>query len=297
MWINQLSKIVLALAIIALLNPIDAQYKRKKKKSDFFGGARDFSVYRNTGIQFEIGPTYTFGGKTINAQSNDSLGRIQKYELNPGGNWGVFANVGMAHILLKGFKYKAKGADGKRTEIKKLLILSYLDWGVGVKMLRGNEQSTYSSYFANGTGPIGSPVEGKRSFMNNYAFGRITAHRLFDLTKKWSIDFGLGANFDYRFAQNFKESGAFSSAASTSSKPMMVALHTELGFTYTVKRGTFINIGASTPLVGIQSARFPEFQSKYWPVLFKFKVIKLLKVKNKKGCPPVQKAPGDTKTD
>jgi hypothetical protein len=47
----------------------------------------------------------------------------------------------------------------------------------------------------------------------------------------------------------------------------------------------------------MQMARFPEFQSKYLPVLFNIKLIKFLKVKAKNGCPPVNKAPGDTKTD
>lgn len=250
------------------------------KRSKAFG-ARDFRELRNYGFQFSLGPTYllTKSKNETFRQTDTTTLRPYDYTFDPKGLIGVFGEFGMAHFPIEP---KLKIA-GKR-------IISYLDWGVGFKLLRGYEKTTITNYFANGDYMNGTIGEGK--FYNGYAYGRITLHRNFHFGKTFFLDNGLGLNVDYKVIgdkyQNYQEARLVPTQKYQDN--LMAQLHYDLGFGFKLKRGSYLIPGIQLPIMGFYewnkgNPRLFWFSSQYRPMLIKVKYIWLLEKKKKKnGC-------------
>ena len=270
------------LLIILLLtfSSLNAQRDLTPNRRNKAFGSRDFRELRNYGFQFSLGPTYllTKSKNETYRQTDTTTLRPYEYTFDPKGLIGVFGEFGMAHFPIEP---KLKIA-GKR-------IISYVDWGVGFKLLRGYEKTTITQFYANGDYLNGSVSESK--FYNGYGYGRITLHRNFHFGKTFFLDNGLGLNIDYKIiGESTNNQVAQLKNTQKFQSNLMAQMHYDLGFGFKLKRGSYLIPGIQLPIMGFYewnkgNPRLYCFSSQYRPMLIKVKYIWLLEKKKKKnGC-------------
>ncbi len=253
-------------------------------------GKRDFRNLSNTGLQFSFGPTYQFTRSVNKTYQSDVLlnGNRFRYTHDPGGRIGVFAELGMAHFPPGNPKFGLK----KR-------IISYFDWGLGFKLLGGTEQTIID--YTDASGNILSSETGQGKYYNGYAYGRITAHNYFNITKGVFIDNGLGLNLDYRVLENRDYEAPVLPETQYFHKNFVAQIHYDFGIGFRLKRGSYIIPGLQIPIVGIYewnnfNPALRWYSSGYWPVMFHIKFIRLFE-KRAKGCPAVETNDADRQRD
>lgn len=256
------------------------------KKRDAFG-TRDFRNLSHTGLQIQLGPTYMFTKK----QGVDSLNPMEtgyrgNYSFDPDGKVGFYGELGLFHFPKKDNLFS--------------LLVTYWDWGLGMKYFRGSEGIHLDRTDA--LGNVVSEDDNVYKFGHGNVYGRISLHRHFMMVKNWFLVTSLGLNFDYRLITAGDNDYNWDPMTDESSfyKPFYAQMHAGLGFCYRLKRGSYLTLGARTPVLGYESftpnidgsgqkeSRFgnPAFNwysSKYWPVLFQVKYMFLFE-KRQKGC-------------
>jgi hypothetical protein len=273
--------------IILISGGISAQKNLRpgssKKRSQVFGGAQDFGNYQPRGLQFSFGPTYTLTSRKNETIKPDSLynGQRFRYQQDPSGLLGLSLDIGMAHFPMKTPRFKIAGNPFR--------ILSYWDWGLGVKLYGGKENTLLEYTDATGKNVISSEA-GEGKFYNTYASAHVTAHKIvYFKNPKIFIDNGLGVNFDYRIIQGSqKYEGVHFPENERFQKDAAVQLHYDLGFGIKLKRGSYFIPSVSTPILGFYewnggTPAIKWFSSDYWPITVKAKFIFLFKQKSK-GC-------------
>jgi hypothetical protein len=254
-----------------------------KKRSQVFGGAEDFSSYKPNGLQFSFGPTYTLTSRKNETIKPDSLynGQRFRYQQDPSGLLGLALDIGMAHFPMKTPRFTIAG--------KPFRLLSYWDWGLGVKLYGGKEQTLVEYTDATGNLVISSET-GEGKFYNTYASAHITAHKIFYFKNpKFFIDNGLGVNGDYRIVQGSQQyAGIHFTENQRFQKNLAVQLHYDLGFGIKLKKGSYFIPSVSTPILGFYewnggTPAIKWFSSDYWPITVKAKFIFLFKQKSN-GC-------------
>lgn len=259
----------------------------------------DYIIVTNDGIHFAIGPTYMIPSKPVSGVLTDNLGARGNYKITPKGQFGFFAEVGLAHFP------KWKGIPIK--PLKKSRIIDYFDWSVGFRQLRGKE-STHVD-IKNALGEIVQSHHGEGSFTNNYVFARISAHSLIyygkkkiDKARKHFIDQSLGFNFDYNFIngnKNYNDTSFSHPLELKFQKPFLAQVHYSLGLGIRLNRAWMIIPGVQIPIVSAYewngfNAKLNWFTSQYWPIQAQIKVIKLFERPPKCG---VYGDPKDTELD
>jgi hypothetical protein len=260
-------------------------YKAKKKKKDFFGGARDYRDFRSTGFQFQLGPSYTFTRSTNETEKSDpaSLGNRFQYVQDPAGRLGVFGEIGLAHFITKDPFFKF----GR--------FVDYIDYGIGFKLNGGKETTTFDNLDA--LGNVVTTTTGEGKFYHGSVYARFAIHKLHYLKGgKYFFDHSIGLNADYRVLGGDESNydGYYIAETQRFAKPLAVQLHYDLGFGIKLKRGSYLIPGVQLPVLGIQqwhnggNPSFQWYSNNYYPVYFKIKFIKLL-VKKSNGCNPGSK--------
>lgn len=254
------------------LNPRNA-----KGKKGVFGGAEDFKEYRYSGLQLSIGPTFTIPThRTPVTQSYSFHGGEYKQTKKPNGLPGIMAEVGMVHFP-KRSKLSIKA---------KYIFISYIDWGVGVKLLRGLETTTLDQI-----SPIAQQISSESGkFDNLFASVRFTVHKNFYIGKKYFIDNGFGVNADFNFLR--KENIYTTLNPTYFHHPLMIHFHYELGFGIKLSRRSMLVPSVQVPIFGFHEWRkgasdFKWFDSNYYPMHFKIKWTYLFE-KKVKGCAPAR---------
>jgi len=252
-------------------------FTMRKKNSKAFGGSRDFSDYRPYGLQLSFGPSYTFTRLKNETVSPDSTyqGQRFRYEQDPAGRIGFYAEVGMAHYPMKKPKVILFGNR----------LLSYVDWGLGVKIHGGKETTTVQYTDASGTNII-AEEKGNGDFYNIYGTARFAAHFNYYFPNNIHfIDNGLGINGDYRVGGgNQSYDGIHFPETQRFQNNLGVQLHYDLAFGWKMRRGYYIMAGPQLPILGLYewnkgNPSINWFSSKYYPVIFKVKFIWLFKKK------------------
>lgn len=259
-----------------------------KGKKDLFGGASDFNEYRPFGLQLSVGPTFTLATRKTPITTNYSaIGRSYDLTTTPKGLPGIFAEVGMIHFPKKRSKLSQK---------LKYIFVSYIDWGVGIKMLNGNE-TTRIDLLDPVTNNVIATDEQTGQFRNLFASARVTVHKNFYIGKKYFIDNGFGVNLDFNFKR--QEGSAYTDFVTAAvpgrhyfHQPFMAHVHYELGFGIRLSRRSMLIPSVQVPIFGINEWRkgasdFKWFDSNYYPMLAKIKWTYLFQKKTK-GCPPAQ---------
>ncbi len=281
-------KHLIVITILFLSGGVYAQrdFTPSSKKQAF--GTRDFRNLGSTGLQFQLGPAYSFTKIKTSSEDFSNGSARGNYTTDPGGRFGVYVEIGLAHFP------------------KKKKFYSYIDWGLGFKYLGGKEKTMIN--YTDVAGNVISTDEGKDKFYNGYAYGRFSLHKevTFKKTEKLVLDNSLGFNVDYRVITDDQSSDYHNvyalqfSAGTYYHKPFVAQLHYGLGFRFKLRRGTYFIPGFRLPILGIQewnrgkpSLRW--FSSKYYPVLFQLKIINVFKKRKKGNCPAVETNEEDRK--
>lgn len=268
-----------------------AQYKPKKRRSDFFGGAEDYRDISKNALQISFGPNYTLSRlKNETVDGVDNLNRPINYTIDPAGRVGGFIDIGMAHYRFKksrvlGAIYKMRGEKGEIKWIGANLI-HRVDWGLGFDYIGGTEKTTTN--YLDLMGNVINTVEGQGKFYNGYLYGRFTADRFTLLSDNWHLETGLGVNFNYMIMEGSQDYSEPVFAEQKFQKNFMAQIHGHLGFQYRVRRGDYLVFGFYLPAIGVYEANRLKptvqwFSSNYWPVHLQVKWIHHF-TKKSNGC-------------
>jgi len=257
-----------------------------KSRKDVFGGASDFKEYRYFGLQLSAGPTFMLTRRVPVTQRYDA---VRPYDITtkPHGLPGFFVEAGMIHIPKKRSKLSQK---------LKYIFVSYYDWGLGFKLLGGEEFSDITALDPITYQPLGTTNYAGR-FYNGYAYGRITAHKNIYFKQKYFVDNGLGLNFDFNVMRS-PEANAYSAEMLALGKPQyfqapaVFQLHYELGLGMKLNRRSMLILSAQTPIMGFMEWRggnpsLKWFDTNYQPLMLKLKWTYLFE-KKVKGCAPAK---------
>ncbi len=284
-------KIVLSfLFVIGLLNISTAQRnlnpRNAKGKKDLFGGAADYNEYRPYGLQISAGPTFMLTRRHPVTTRYESIGRSYELTTTPLGLPGFFVEAGMLHYPKR----------SKLSKALKYVFVSYIDWGVGVKVFNGQETTRVNQLDPLTLSVIGTD-EYIGKFSNVFASARVTFHKNIYLGKKYFIDNGLGINVDYNFQRD--EAPGYTALVHqtipdlhTFHHPLVAQIHYELGFGIRLNRRSMLIPSVQAPILGLHEWRggasaLKWFDSNYYPLLVKVKWTYLFQ-KRSKGCPPAQ---------
>ena len=235
-------------------------------------------IVRNDGIQWSFGPTYQLTKKRSDWKQGSFPDYTGQYATSPTGGIGFFTEIGMAHFP-------------KWTPFFSNRILDYLDWGIGFKSLAGKEETLpdeTSSLSRLGLG----------EYRNGFLTARISAHTLIyvgkkkiDLAKKYFIDNGIGIDFGYNlWGRNQDYSGQYNAVDQRFYPKFSMQIHYNIACGIRFNRALMCLPGIQLPILGISQwnglgANMNWFSSKYWPIQFNIKFIRLLE--KKPNCAPV----------
>lgn len=260
-----------------------------KRRSDVFGGAADFKEYRPFGLQISAGPTFMLTRKIPITKQIETPFRDYEITTKPNGLPGIFVEVGMLHFP------KKRSNLSKRL---KYIFVSYIDWGIGFKLLRGEEQSKVTTLDPN-TGAVLSSInpDPLGAFSNGFISGRVTLHKNFYLGKKYFIDNGLGLNFDYNIMRSPEANPYTATMLAVGQphsfhQPFVAQMHYELGLGIRLNRRSMLVPSVQVPILGFYEWRggasaLKWFDSNYLPLLVKIKWTYLFE-KKVKGCAPAR---------
>ncbi|MCO5258768.1 MAG: hypothetical protein M9916_01370 [Crocinitomicaceae bacterium] len=258
-----------------------------KTKKDFFGGEADFKEYRPFGLQLSAGPTFTIPTRPRPITSDFiTPGGVFQRTTTPKGIPGVLVEVGMIHFPTKRSKLSQK---------LKYIFVSYIDWGIGFKMLNGTETTRFTKLDPISGSEI-STEEQSGVFNNLFVTARVAVHKNFYIGKKYFIDNGFGVNVDFNF--NRKPTGYTPWVENTGTtthyfhQPLMAHIHYELGFGFRLSRRSMLIPSVQVPIFGLYEWRkgasdFKWFDSNYYPMSVKLKWTYLFE-KKVKGCAPAR---------
>lgn len=260
-----------------------------KRRKDVFGGAADFKEYRPYGLQLSIGPTFMLTRHPGPTYRTYNLGRPYDFTNDPHGKPGIFIEAGMIHLPQKRSKLSQK---------LNYIFISYIDWGIGFKLLGGTEATRVDALDPVTLNVLGSS-DYQGQFYNGFVSGRVTFHKNFYIGKKYFIDNGLGLNFDYNFmradeasAYTVQMQSLLGPGIHSFHHPFVAQMHYELGFGFRLSRRSMLIPSAQVPILGFHewrggAAALKWYNSNYLPLLVKIKWTYLFE-KKVKGCAPAR---------
>jgi len=295
------NKILIAiLAILPTLLIAQRDLTPNKRKQAF--GSRDFRKLSNTGLQFQLGPTYLMTRtKNPSVLFNDGSTN-ERYTIDPKGLLGFYGEIGLIHFPKK---------RSKLSLALKTVLVSYYDWGLGFKYFRGQESMNVERL-----SPAGAVLGSQNytgNFQTGYVYGRFSLHKNVHIKplKNFFLDNSLGINFDYRVIEPKVDGATASYMAEIFSvgapqhyhTPFVAQLHYGLGFGFRLKRGAYLIPGVRVPILGINewhkgNPSLKWFTRSYWPILFHVKYMFLFEKKTKPGsCPAAETNDQDKNTN
>ncbi|MEN9971915.1 MAG: hypothetical protein RIS20_262 [Bacteroidota bacterium] len=261
-------------------------FEKSKKKGN------DYMVVSNHGIQFSIGPTYSFHTKPILGELTASNGARGNYSITPESKLGFYAEFGMVHFP------KWKGTPIKA--LKKSRIIDYFDWGIGYSMIRGTENTEIT--YKNAFGDVISSQNEYGQLKNGYVYGRYSAHSLVYFGKKkivkvrkHFIDNSIGFQFTYcaspgdtSYSNLFYPNLAPRNYQGLTEEKLAGQFVYSLGLGIRLNKAWMFVPSVTLPIVTVKNwdgfnAYFDWYSSGYWPIQAQVKFIKLFEKPNKCG--------------
>ena len=249
-------------------------------------------VVSNHGIQFSIGPTYSFNTKPILGDLTASNGARGNYSITPKSKLGFYAEFGMVHFP------KWKGTPIKA--LKKSRIIDYFDWGIGYSLIRGTEETEIT--YKNAFGDVISTQNEYGQLKNGYVYGRYSAHSLVYFGKKkivkvrkHFVDNSLGFQFTYcaspgdtTYSNAFNPNFAPRNYQGLTEEKLAAQVVYSLGLGIRLNKAWMFVPSVTLPIVTVKNwdgfnAYFDWYSSGYWPIQAQVKFIKLFEKPNKCG--------------
>ena len=253
----------------------------------------DYLYVKGKGITFSASPTWQRTPATETYEITDNSGSRGYTTINPNGKLGFYGEFGM--VIFPSWKGLIP-----IKKLKKSRLMDYVDFTLGYRHYRGNEDVTTT--FTNALGQVTSQFESTGNYSNGFVFGRFDAHTLLyfgkkkiDVTRKHFIDQSIGFNVDYNLLRGSTTYEPFNSSYSPVVKelkfysPMVVQFHYSLGIGIRFNRAWMMIPGISLPLVNLTdwnglNARMNWFQSTYRPIQGQIRLIKLFEQAPKCGA-------------
>lgn len=207
--------------------------------------------YKTTGWHFAPGFAYTF--PTVNQRNelrttDDALNdTIYSGNFNSGGKFGLYAEFGRHHF------YEKK-------------ILTYLDYGIGFKSLKGSE--AFTGILNDGTEMVDYNYD--EDFKNSFITGSVNFSNISQLSDFSFIQNSLGLNVDYRIINNRNPVLIETQIPEPSS--LLAQVHYKLGFGFKVNRNLFVVPSIETPILNLLDwedgkSTLGYFNTRYRPIL------------------------------
>jgi hypothetical protein len=238
------------------------------------GGPKDYRNLSNNGLQYAFGATYCFADTSSLFIDTRTI-----YKFQPKSKIGFFAEIGTATFNLKKPRFKWGN------------LVKYTDWGIGLNLYGGTENTTVY----NSVAKTESQFSYGSFFLGNVT-GRLTFHHTWYIpTTSILIDNGLGFNVDYRVFKNSsfdkteQQLEALKINTQHFSGNLFLQAHYNLGIGLKLKRGSYVIPSMQLPIFGGYewhkgSPRTDWFSSQYLPVIFKLKFIYLFEKRSQGGC-------------
>lgn len=239
--------------------------------------------YSKQGIQFSFGPTYTLTNPESPTGSYRSItgDTLVKYMRDPKSKLGIFAEIGMTHIVSRPSRF-----------------IHYFDWGIGLKYIGGGEFLESNIYTRD---TLRSTLKGHSEFYNGYVYGRFDVHSIFQINPYLFLDNSIGVNGDYAIKiGNQSYQGFHNPNTQQFQGNINVQLHYSigLGIKPNPEKGFFFIPSIAAPILGVYEwhGGTPSifwFSSRYYPIQLRLKFVFLFK--KKASCPPVETNSQDRK--
>ena len=289
--IHLVKSFFILLVSLFFISSLTAQYTPKNSKKQFYGNQRIHKPlykwvtgdYSRHGLQLSVGPTFTFtsiNGEESSFQRNDTT---FTHTVTPKSGAGFFIELGMVHITKKPRKY-----------------IHYYDWGIGYKRFTGKELTEIQLLDESRDPAELTVINGEGLLRNNHVHGRFSVHSVYQLNPVNFLDNALGVNLDYILSSSNKDyEGHYDPSSQYFQGNLFAQLHYSFGYGFRVRGGTFIIPGIQLPLLGLHewnggTPSLHWFSSKYYPVLFKLKIVNLFP-RNPDRCPAVETNEEDRK--
>lgn len=229
----------------------------------------DGGAFHRRGWHFAPGVAYAFPSaagrenERLIATEGGAVDTLYAGEFSAAGKPGIYLEVGRTHLM------------------DALFILDCIDYGIGLKQLRGREDFSGTMF------PEGGVVEvenrGDFSQMRGTAF--VNFSNIHQLSDRSFLQNSLGFNTDYRFIDRVTYNGPTTGMLQGFPPDFTCDIHYKLGFGWRPESGRFVIPTLETPLLSVvqfQDGRSTTqwFSTRYRPIIFTLRFILLDKRKS-----------------
>lgn len=167
--------------------------------------------------------------------------------------------------------------------------LTYMDYSVAWKWLKGAEEFEQ----------VNGGITGEGSFSNHFLLGNFNLNKVTPIREDIFIQNSLGLNFDWRFINNYEQSGFIEASADPGN--LVGQLHYKFGVGFRINDNLMIIPSIETPILnGFKwddfKSTLPYFNSRYRPLILSVRFL-IFHQGSGTSCPPVYANPDDAMKD
>ena len=146
-------------------------------------------------------------------------------------------------------------------------VLTYMDYGLGFKSLKGSEQ--FSGVLGDGTEQVEYAYD--ESFKNSFVTGFVNFSNIAQLSDFTFIQNSFGLNADYRVINKMNEVGIQTQEPQPAN--FVGQVHYKLGFGFKANRNLYVVPSIETPILNVYQwedgkSTLNYFNSRYRPIIF-----------------------------
>lgn len=193
--------------------------------------------------------------------------------------------------------YNARGKMGVGLELGRFYsidnsrLITYIDFSLGLKMLRGVESFDATLDDPDRQKPY--ILKGEGTFSQSYVTANFNATNAQMISRKVAIHNSLGINADYRFAEVFEYNKNIFPMDLKSPESLVVQAHYKIGFGFHLGNNLMLVPSVETPLLTLYQyddfkSTLEIFNSRYRPLIFRLTIL-VLDNKANRACPKINK--------
>lgn len=280
-----MKKVLTIISLLAFVFTVDAQYKPKKRRKDFFGTEKlNNRQIGNFGMHLGAGPSFSVASdnkvQVENAIVSDGAGNFYNYEIDQQGKIGGNVSLGLNY-----FSKKAGWFSFGR-------IIDYYELGAGFNYYRGLEKTTLTDAASRDI----PALEGQGDYFAGLLSGRFSIHKILPITNtKMFLDNGLGVHAEFNLLKADATYPNFLSQYSKYSPSFTTQINYSFGLGFQLKRGSYLVPSVFVPVFSIQELGKQAvywFDSKYYPINVQIRwLYRFSRAKGKTNCTTPDKGP------
>jgi len=194
-------------------------------------------------------------------------------------------------------QYNAKGKMGVGIELGRFYaidrsrLISYIDFSIGLKMLRGVESFEATLDDPDRLNPY--ILRGEGTFSQSYATASFNATNAKMISREVAMHNTLGFNADYRFADVYEYNMNIFPMDLKTPGSFIFQAHYKLGFGFSLTNNLMLVPSVETPLITLSpyddlKSTLEIFNSRYRPLIFRLTIL-VLDNKPDRTCPKTKK--------